>query len=184
MLTFVGMKEYLPILKILGRFLLIYLVLLLIYQLYLNFFQETHIVDPITHWMGEHCAVVLNKLGYITYMVPDEARKGDFFYVNQVWATIMVEGCNAISIMILFVSFIFAFYKGLKKTVLFALGGLLLLYVLNIFRIVLLNIIAVDYNEYLKSAHDYLFPAIIYGGVVILWLIWINRFVLRDEASS
>lgn len=177
------MKEYLPILKILGRFLLVYLVLLLGYQLYLNLYHG-QVVDPFTAWVGNQCGALQNQLGYSTQMIPGTKAQGVFFYVEKVWATRMVEGCNAISVMILFVAFIFAFYKGFKKTFLFTLLGLFILYILNISRIVLLNIIAVDYAEYLKDAHDYLFPAIIYGGVVVLWLVWINRFVLKDEKNG
>lgn len=183
MCIFVWMKEYLPTLKILGRFLLVYLLLLLGYQLYLNYYQGRSFIDPFTNWVGEQCAFVQNKVGYETQMVPNEARKGNFFYVKDIWATIMVEGCNAASIMILFVSFVFAFFKGWLRTLLFSVVGLVILFILNVLRIVLLNIIAVDYPHYLLSAHDYLFPAIIYGGVVVLWLIWIKRFVLRDESN-
>jgi hypothetical protein len=47
-----------------------------------------------------------------------------------------------------------------------------------------LNVIVVDFPALTKPAHDYFFPAIIYGGVVILWLIWINKFVITDEKNS
>ena len=95
----------------------------------------------------------------------------------------MVEGCNAISVMILFASFVFAFYKG-AKTFLFAVAGLILLHILNISRIVLLNIIFLKYPQYEKIGHDYLFPAIIYGGVIILWLVWIQVFALKKTDKS
>jgi exosortase family protein XrtF len=93
-----------------------------------------------------------------------------------------VEGCNAISVMILFVAFVFAFYKG-SKTVLFVLGGLLVLYIMNLFRIVGLNIVMTDYKAYGKISHDFIFPAVIYGTVVVLWLIWIKCFALKNENS-
>ena len=80
-------------------------------------------------------------------------------------------------------SFIFAFYKGLK-TFVYALVGLIILFVLNLFRIYVLNVIVIDYNEFTKPAHDYFFPAIIYGGVVLLWLIWINKFVIKEEVTE
>jgi exosortase family protein XrtF len=71
----------------------------------------------------------------------------------------MVEGCNAVSVMILFV-FVFAFYKG--KKLVFVILGLILLYIMNVLRIVGLNIDS-DYKEYGKTFHDYIFPAVIYG---------------------
>ncbi|WP_255577515.1 exosortase family protein XrtF [Elizabethkingia sp. JS20170427COW] len=178
------MKEYLPILKILGRFLFAYLVLLLGYQLYLNYFHSSHVVDPYTAWLAQNCSLVQNKMGYNTLLVPDETRDGIFFYVNKIWASIMVEGCNAVSVIILFIAFIFAFHKGFIKTSLFILLGVLLLNVLNISRIAFLNIVAVDAPKYFKPIHDYLFPSIIYGGIVVLWLIWIKFIVLKDEKNN
>jgi exosortase F-associated protein len=77
-------------------------------------------------------------------------------------------------------AFIFAFYKGFK-TILFAFSCIVILYILNLFRIYVLNVVVVNHYEYTKPAHDYFFPAIIYGGVVLLWLIWINKFVLKEE---
>lgn len=177
------MKAYLPVLKILGRFLLIYLLLLVGYQLYLTAFKDSA-VDPFTAFVGDQCALLQNGIGFNTQMVPDIRVHGSYFYVNNIWATLLVEGCNAISVMILFVAFIFAFYKGLKRTFLFVFGGLVVLYILNVLRIVLLNIIAVEHSSYLKPAHDYLFPAIIYGGVVVLWLVWVKVFVLKDEEQA
>ena len=47
-----------------------------------------------------------------------------------------------------------------------------------------LKVIVVDFPALTKPAHDYFFPAIIYGGVVVLWLIWINKFVITDEKNS
>ena len=42
----------------------------------------------------------------------------------------------------------------------------------------------IDFPEFTKPAHDYFFPAIIYGGVVLLWLIWINKFVIKEEINK
>ena len=178
------MKEYLPVLRILGRFLGIYLLLLLGYQLYLNYYAESHVVDPFTASIASQCAFIQNKIGFETQLVPSQKWEGIFYYVRKTWASVMVEGCNAVSVMILFASFIFAFYQGFKKTFLFTLVGLVILYILNVFRIVLINVIRVDHESWSKPAHDYLFPAIIYGGVVVLWLIWIKKFVLKNGNSN
>ena len=44
--------------------------------------------------------------------------------------------------------------------------------------------VVIEYNSLTKPAHDYFFPAIIYGGVVLLWLIWINKFVLKTDQQK
>ena len=125
---------------------------------------------------------IQNSLSFPTQLYNDVKGEQVFFYVKTGYATRMVEGSNAVSVMILFVAFVFAFYKG-SKTFLFVLAGLVLLYIMNLLRIVGLNIVMTDYKQYGKISHDFIFPAIIYGTVVLLWLIWIKFFALKHENS-
>ena len=92
----------------------------------------------------------------------------------------MVEGCNAVSVMLLFAAFVFAFYNG-ARTFLFACLGIVLLHVMNVLRIAGLNILILEHPKYSKIGHDYFFPAIIYGTVVVLWIVWIKFFALKNE---
>ncbi|MDO4762874.1 MAG: exosortase family protein XrtF [Flavobacteriaceae bacterium] len=169
------LKDLKPVLWILGRFLGIYFGLIFLYQLYFNAYKDVA-ADPITRIIAQQSNLCLNKVGYKTELI--DATNELHFYVNQFWVSIMVEGCNAISIMILFLAFIFAFYQG-GKTFWFAGVGLLVLYIINVARIALLNIILLEFPKYSKMSHDYLFPAVIYGGVVLLWVIWIKFFVIK-----
>jgi exosortase family protein XrtF len=171
------LKDFKPVLSILLRFIIIYLVLLFGYQFYLNSFKESGL-DPFSRMIAEQVSWIQNTLHYPTQLYNDVLKEQVWFYVKKVYVTRMVEGCNAISVMILFISFIFAFYKG-SKTFVFAFIGLLILYIINVFRIVGINLLVSDYKEYERLAHDFLFPAIIYGAVVILWLIWIKFFALK-----
>lgn len=175
------MKDFKEILFILLRFLGIWLVLFVLYQAYLN--QYAGNVDFFTKEISNQSVFLLNKTGFETTTKDFPSHETVQLYINGKIATRMVEGCNAISVMIMFLAFIFAFYKG-RKTFWFAISGVAILYVLNLFRIYILNVIVVDYESLTKAAHDYFFPSIIYGGVVLLWLIWINRFVLKREATN
>lgn len=175
------LKDFKPVLSILLRFIIIYLVLLFAYQFYLNSFKE-HGLDPYSRSIAEQVAAIQNKIGYTTSLYNDVSKEQVWFYVNKKYVTRMVEGCNAISVIILFVAFIFAFYKG-SKTFVFIAVSLLVLYVMNILRIMGLNIVTRDHPEYNRMVHDYVFPAVIYGSVVILWLVWIKFFALKNENS-
>ncbi|MBW7675564.1 exosortase family protein XrtF [Chryseobacterium chendengshani] len=175
------LKDFRPVLGILLRFIIIYLVLLFVYQFYLNSFKAQGL-DPYSRIIADHVMFIQNKLQYPTLLYNDVPNEQVYYYVKKVYVTRMVEGCNAVSVIILFVSFVFAFYKG-TKTFVFVAAGLLALYIMNVLRIVGLNIVTRDYSEYNKLAHDYLFPAVIYGSVVVLWLIWIKFFALKNENS-
>lgn len=172
------LKDFKPTLVILSRFLIIYLVLLFGYQLYLNYYSGD--LDPFSKWVAGQTCSLQNFLGYQSQMVDVPKHETSWFYVAGKYVSRIVEGCNAISVMILFLAFIFAFYKG-RKTFIFAIIGLLIIYIMNILRISGLNIIILKIPKYSKIGHDYFFPAIIYGTVVLLWLIWVKFFVLKDE---
>lgn len=176
------MKDFFPVLKILLRFVLIYIVFVLLYQFYLNLYEED-VIDPFSRWTAVLVAKFQDFLGYPTTLVDSLKQHSIYFYTSIKYTTRMVEGCNAISVGILFTAFIFAFYKG-KKTFLFVSLGLVALFLINIVRIACLNIIYLQYPEYQKASHDYLFPAVIYGGVIILWIIWIQFYALPKPKEN
>lgn len=173
------MKDFLPVLKILLRFVVIYLVLVLLYQWYLNSAGDP-VLDPVSRWVARQVQWLQVQCNYPTLLVDGKPTEGVYFYVKQQYVSRMVEGCNAISVMIMFLAFIFAFYKGFK-TFLFAAAGIVFLHVMNVARISGLNFVLRDHHEYGKMFHDYVFPAVIYGSVVLLWIIWIKFFALKKS---
>lgn len=175
------LKDFKPVLGILLRFIIIYLVLLFAYQLYLNSGKDAGL-DSFSRIIANQVTSIQNVIGYPTQLYDDVKNEQVWFYVKQRYETRMVEGCNAVSVIILFVSFVFAFYKG-AKTFVFVGVGLVLLYIMNLLRIIGLNIVMADHKEYGKIFHDFIFPAVIYGTVVLLWLVWIKFFALKHENS-
>lgn len=174
-------SDFKPVLKILLRFIIIYMVLLFAYQFFLNFHKDST-TDPITRFVTREASFVQRHSGLSTILVDDLENRTIWFYVNERYISRMVEGCNAVSVMILFLAFIFAFYKGFK-TFVFAAIGLLFIHVVNFLRIAGLNMIIIKYPKYSEIGHQYFFPAIIYGSIVLLWLIWVKFFVLKHEKS-
>lgn len=175
-------KDFKPVLKMLVRFLVIYLGLLISYQFYLNIYLGKRL-DAFSFSVAEQVQQCQNFLGFPTQLYDDPKLESVWFYTVDNYTTRMVEGCNAVSVIILFLAFIFAFYHG-WKTFVFAIIGVIFLHIMNVLRIAGLNIVYYKYPEYGKAAHDYIFPAIIYGSVVLLWLIWIKYFKLKQDENS
>jgi exosortase family protein XrtF len=96
--------------------------------------------------------------------------------VNGKYLARVIEGCNAISVIVLFVSFIAAFSARFKTTFIYMLAGSVLIYTVNLARIVLLTLGLYHYPEQEHVLHTVVFPAIIYGMVFLLWVVWVNRF--------
>lgn len=182
------MKEYFikyrPFLQFLGVFLLSYLLLVGVYQLYLSQFDESAFeVDGVTILVAEQTKTVLNAFGYIVDLSPSRNDPSVKVAINLVPLVRIIEGCNAVSVMILFIAFILAFSKGFVKTLGFILVGLLIIHVLNVLRIALLTIGILKYPEYKHILHGVIFPLVIYGTVFILWIVWVTKFT-RNEAKS
>lgn len=141
-----------------------------------QFNVENKEVDGITEFVAQQ-----TKNTLVFFGKDCEIRKHEFessfkvIYFNKYLARI-IEGCNAISVIILFASFVFAFSSKLKKTVLFILFGSVLIFVLNILRIALLTIGLYNYPEYEEFLHNIVFPLVIYGVVFILWIVWVIKF--------
>lgn len=156
-----------------------YLLLFLGYSLYLNKMQsETDILTcaPITKTVAEQTQYLLTFFGYPTEIKQDTETLSIKLFINGEFTAFIVEGCNAISIIILFIAFIVAFAGKFKTTVLYILFGSLLIYFTNILRIAVISIALHQYPQYQNVLHEIVFPAIIYGITFLLWFAWIRNF--------
>lgn len=175
------MKKYLilyrPFLVFLAKFFLTYLILSLVYQFFLSGF-EGDTVDSITQLVAENTMQLLTFFGADFYIQTIPQTTNILFYYNQQAVARMIEGCNAISVIILFISFVVSFSGKLKPTLLFVFGGSIFIYILNIIRIALLCLALYWFPEHQSLLHEIIFPLFIYGVVFILWIIWVNKFSL------
>ena len=105
-------------------------------------------VDGFTELVARQVKSVLSLFDYAVVLSPYPNDPSVLVAVDQVPIVRIIEGCNAISVMILFAAFIFAFSKGFVKTAIFVILGLLLIHVLNILRIVFLIIGIIKLPEY------------------------------------
>lgn len=165
--------EYKLFLQFLGKFFLVYFVLTLLYQ----FFVSTTIYDNKDGFTRNVAFLTeyVSRFSGIDLLVYEDDMQFNVFYKNKITARI-IEGCNAISIIILFVSFVVAFSGKFKTTLFYAITGGFMIYILNIFRIILLSILMYYYPNLEHFFHGIVFPLIIYGAVFILWIIWVNKF--------
>jgi len=177
--------RYKPFLLFLGKFFVTYLVLTAIYQFYLSGYDEKRFeVDPATESVAiqaEHVMLLFNSdVGSQKHPTQPCIK---LFY-NQSYVARIIEGCNAISVMILFMAFVVAFSGRFKDTVLFILAGIIIIHVLNILRIALLCAAMYHYPQHEHFLHGVIFPLFIYSVVFILWVIWVNKFSLYAKKPA
>lgn len=166
---------YKPFLVFLASFFGCYVLLSLLYHFYLSSFGG-NAVDTVTQIVAQNSAKVIS---WFFMRIQPEVFAGEPFvriYFQNKYIVQIVEGCNGVSVVILFISFIVAFSGSLKNTLLFIFGGTLLIYILNVLRIAMLIVLMYYLPEKKHLMHSVLFPAVIYGAVFILWVIWVNKF--------
>ena len=151
----------------------------IIYQSYLNRFDEKNAeVDPFTELVANQSATVLSLFDSHSYTMPHLTDPSVKLFYKGKYISRIIEGCNAMSVIILFIAFVIAFTGKFKKTILFILFGSIIIHVLNIGRIALLCVALYNLPEYEHLLHGVIFPLIIYGVVFLLWVIWVNKYSL------
>lgn len=178
-------RRYKPFLLFLGKFLLSYLFLIFLYQLYLNQFDASKFeVDGITQLVANEAGYILRFFDYNVLLKPHNAESSVRVFIDNVAIVRIVEGCNAVSVMILFAAFIVAFSGKFLQTTLYIFLGILIIHLLNVLRIALLTMGLIHYKAYEHLMHDIVFPLFIYGVVFGLWVFWINKFSGYDKKNA
>lgn len=156
---------------------MVYITLAVCYKFYLQFSDGSKFYpDYFTNLVAKQSRAVLNTLDYNAEIMPHPNEPSMKLVLNGKYLARVIEGCNAISVIILFLSFIVAFSGQVKTTFLYILAGSVLIYTFNLLRIVVLAIGLYHYPKYEAVLHTVVFPAIIYGMVFLLWIVWVNRF--------
>ncbi|MDR6301963.1 exosortase family protein XrtF [Mesonia maritima] len=172
------------VLKFLGIFIGSYLILASLYHWYLQVdLFENYYPDFITNLVAVQTENLIEFFGYSSKISPHPVEASMRLFVNNEYLVRIIEGCNSVSVLILFISFIAAFHTDFKRTFLFAIAGSVLIYIFNLLRIVWLAIGIYHYPEYEELLHGTIFPAIIYGTVFLLWIIWV-RIVSKTKKDE
>lgn len=168
---------YRPFLVFLGKFLLTYLILTLVYKIYLSLYDVQQFeVDSFTQIVANQTRDLMLLFNCDAGIAPNIKESAVNIFYNQRSMARIIEGCNGLSVIILFISFVVAFSGKIKPTLLFLLGGSLSIHILNVSRIALLCVLMYYYPKQQHLLHGVLFPLFIYGVVFLLWIIWVNKF--------
>ncbi|HCZ36805.1 MAG TPA: exosortase family protein XrtF [Cytophagales bacterium] len=167
------MKEFIPAFRFLAIFLGLYLGFNIIYGLWISSFGMQ--ADSATMLITQQTSQILNLVGEGTHTQPKPNTPTVAIFKDNRIALSVFEGCNSINVMIVFISFLFAFKGSWKKLAWFLPLGLVIIYVANLVRITALYYVAEYWRQYFYYIHKYMFTAVIYLIVFILWWWWIEK---------
>ncbi len=179
-------KEFKPALLFLLKFLGIYVLGNIAYGVYINHYYPAS--DPATRWIANQVSEIISVAGTSVLTMPSPRVASISLIEESTKDTIIniFEGCNGINVMIVFVAFLVAYQGTVKLTIIFSLVGLLVIHIFNLARIILLFQQARDHSPYFYYIHKYLFTAILYFVVAVLWWFWVTKFndIKNDHSAQ
>ena len=179
------LTKYNLVIRFIITFLLVYGVLTVCYNVYLKLsIGSIYYPDYMTNLVARQTNSLLNGVGYDAKILPHPDEASMKIIINGKFVARVIEGCNAVSIIILFLSFIVAFAGKLKTTFLYCFAGSIIIYAFNLIRIVILSAGLYHYPWRREVLHNVIFPMLIYGTVFLLWMFWVNRFSKNVKANA
>jgi exosortase/archaeosortase family protein len=92
----------------------------------------------------------------------------------------IADPCNALELYVLYIGFLICVPTTIKRFILFALGGIAVIFVLNILRCSGMIWVNIHHNQVFDFAHHYLFKLIVYAAIFGGW-VWYSKHLTRHE---
>jgi len=161
-----------PVILFLLKALGLYVAWYIIYEIWLH---PTEIMDS---WIIKSTLQVslffLHLMGYHTFS-PYFKEIG----IDGTSGLYMGDNCDSIDLFALFAGFIIAFPGAWKKKLWYIPVGIILIFLCNVLRVVVLSIIQKKFSTgALEFNHTYTFTILVYLFIFGLWLFWIKKMVL------
>jgi exosortase family protein XrtF len=96
----------------------------------------------------------------------------------------VADACNGLELMVLYVGFFFCFPGPLRRKLIFAVGGCILITLVNILRCAILVEIFIKYRAYLDFSHHFAFTFIIYALIFLLWFFFTKKLSPNGRKAS
>jgi exosortase H (IPTLxxWG-CTERM-specific) len=135
-----------------------------------------NVLHPLNNATATGSAWLLNLFG-------GNAAHFDSQIASRVGSVNIAEGCNSVYATIIFLAGIFAFPTGWRHKLLGAVIGTVMLFLINLVRVVTLVYLNGSNKALFDEAHLYIwqFAIILFGG--LLWLLWYDKIVNRRSKA-
>ncbi|MBA4056378.1 MAG: exosortase family protein XrtF [Marivirga sp.] len=178
----ISISEFKPTIFFLVKFIGIYVVANLIYGAFVTAYSPGP--DPFTKGVTVHTNAALQVCGWKTTFQDNTTKPTSELIFENKRILAIYEGCNGVNVMIIFVAFLIAFGPVTRTLFWFIPLGLAILHLMNLIRIALLFWVAIYLPDFMYFTHKYLFTAILYVVVFLLWVVWVRKFAkVKPEPS-
>lgn len=154
------------VLLFIGKVMLFYIVWWLLYDRWL--LPDGRLDEWVSLNIVSMSAGLLDLLGFDAYMFNRVVG------IDMSRGLEIIDGCNGLEAIGLFIGFIIAYPGDSIKKMLFTLSGIGIIYISNVFRITVLAVVQYYTPDQFGFTHDYTSNSIFYIVIFILWIVWAN----------
>ena len=155
---------------------------------YLFFWAQPRTLDgPLTNTVGSQSVWILNQIyqtkGFkATPVVAVTRMEGDYQIakVSKIdkdgkHLLNIADDCNGLELFILYLGFILSMPASVKRKVIYLIGGVFIIHLVNLLRCVGLSALLMHWDRYFDLAHHYIFKIMVYSTIFVLWVRFSNN---------
>ena len=159
------------------RFLLVFFVLLVLFEVPLLIEPvDRELVQPFTRGIATVSGLTLNALGQNVRM-SGTLISGQCFTVN------INNGCNGLEATLFLLAAVLAFPATSRQRLLAAAGGIGLIQLVNLIRVISLYLVGCYRREWFDTAHLAVWQTIVFGVAILFFAQWTRRATAIDAAQ-
>ena len=143
--------------------------------LYLYWLKPDGTIDVLLTQLVSNFSVYLISLFNVNL---DQLIRSDgsvMLLLNSTKVLGIAHSCNGLILLVLYSAFITCFKGDFRIKIISIILGIVSVFLINIFRVLMLIWVKFNYPEYLDVSHHYVFTAVVYGFVFYLWMLWVNK---------
>ncbi len=145
-------------------------------SLYLLVLAPHRIPDhALTNLTAHSTAAVLKPFYSNVNVVDDPQEQRAHIYLGYVLALDIADPCNALELYILYLGFLICMPVNIRRQIVFAIVGVLAIYMANVLRCAALFWFHLEKQEYFDYVHKYVFTLIVYALIFLCWMLYTRK---------
>jgi|1048.fasta_scaffold00872_7 exosortase family protein XrtF len=155
---------------------------------YLFFWAQPRTLDgPLTNTVGNQSVWILNQVyqtnGFKATPVVAVTRMEGEYQIAKVskiekdrkHLLNIADDCNGLELFILYIGFILSMPASIKRKLIYLIGGVFIIHLVNLLRCVGLSALLMHWDRYFDLAHHYIFKIMVYSTIFVLWVRFSNN---------
>ncbi len=167
-----------------------FIIILLISNYFWKFTVKGDETDELVTFLGLDISVPFNVMkqhfanatsSVLHFFGSDVMQRNDTLFYNNRAAIRIVWACTGIKQAYIFFCII-AFTRGPWKSKLWYIpAGILVVYLFNLFRMVVIIAVSKNHFEWFSFLHEGLFKYLFYGIIFLMWVIWDEKIAAKNK---